>query len=36
LLREKRSRAAGRSLAGRFILRHAHRHALADGRLDVG
>jgi len=36
LLREKRSRAAGRSLAGRFILRHAHRHTLADGRLDVG
>jgi hypothetical protein len=36
LLREKRSRAAGRSLAGGFILRHAHRHTLADGRLDLG
>ena len=36
LLREKRARSAGRSLAGRFILNHAHRHTLADGRLDVG
>ena len=36
LLREKRSRSAGRSLAGSFILNHAHRHTLADGRLDVG
>ena len=36
LLREKRSRAAGRSLAGGFILSHRHRHTLADGRLDLG
>jgi hypothetical protein len=36
LLREKIARGADRSIPNRFILRHAHRHTLADGRLDVG
>lgn len=36
LLREKRALSVGRSLTGRFILRHGFRHTLADGRLDLG
>jgi hypothetical protein len=36
LLREKIARGADRTLPNRFILRHAHRHTLADGRLDLG
>jgi hypothetical protein len=36
LLREKRARGADRTMADRFILRHAHRHTLPDGILQLG
>jgi hypothetical protein len=35
LLREKRARGADRTLADRFILRHARLHSLADGTVSL-